>query len=151
MYLAHEDWSPRYESTFFTVKIDGYEHYTSELPPSLPTSNVIGGKTGLPAYYYKITVLCGHQRRTVLRRYSQFEWLYKSLPRSITHYDEPLFLPPKSPPKLLRLFCQPPNDDAFARKRMEQLRDFLRDALMRRGAAQHIAVAQFLELEELAR
>jgi hypothetical protein len=85
--------------------------------------------------------LCGHQARTVLRRYSQFEWLYQNLPPSITHFDEPLHLPPKTP-----CLCQQ-QSDSFAQNRMEQLQDFLRDVLIRRGAAQHDAVATFLELE----
>jgi PX domain len=143
MYLAHEDWSPRFENTFYTVRIDSFELYTSTLPS---TATNIGGKTSLPAYYYKITVFSGHQRRTVLRRYSQFEWLYRNLPPSITHYDEPLQLPPKTP---CQFFCQNQND-SFAQNRMEQLQDFLRDVLIRRGAADHDTVAQFLELEALA-
>ena len=143
MYLAHEDWSPRFERTFYTVKMDGFELYTSALPSDV--SN-IGGKATLPAYYYKIIVFCGHQRRTLLRRYSQFEWLYSHLPPSIAQYDEPLIFPPKTPCHFL---CQPQND-RFAQIRMEQLQDFLRDILIRRGAAQHDAVAKFLELEALA-
>jgi hypothetical protein len=151
MYLAHEDWSPRFESTFYTVKMNGYELYNnkSSLPHSSSPSSLafssssaaIGGKTNFPAYYYKISVFCGHQSRTVLRRFSQFEWLYQNLPPSITHYDEPLMLPPKT-----SCICQP-QTDSFAQNRMEQLQDFLRDVLIRRGAAEHDAVAIFLELE----
>ncbi|KAG7337144.1 PX domain containing protein [Nitzschia inconspicua] len=155
MYLAHEDWSPRFETTFYTIRIDGYELVTkttttttTTTPLLLPPSSLLrdgGGKTNLPAYYYKITVFCGHYRRMVLRRYSQFEWLYKHLPLSVVQNgNEPtLVLPPKTP-----CLCQPQND-AFAQNRMEQLQDFLRDVLIRRGAAQHDAVAKFLELEDL--
>ncbi|KAG7339142.1 PX domain containing protein [Nitzschia inconspicua] len=146
MYLAYEDWSPRFETTFYTIRIDGYELVTTTSATATMTTTSLrnGGKTNLPAYYYKIAVFCGHHRRTVLRRYSQFEFLYKHLPMPVIQYDnEILALPPKSP-----CLCQPQND-AFAQNRMEQLQEFLRDVLIRRGAAQHDAVAKFLELEDL--
>lgn len=151
MYLAFEDWSPRFDSqTFYTIKVDGYELRTPDmgLPTtsspgnnSSPPSTTAGGKTNLPAYYYKIIVCCGHQTNTIMRRYSQFEWLYRTLPKSVTTYEEPLILPPKCS-------CQQQND-SFAQNRMEQLRDFLRDALVRRGVAEHDATVQFLELNFL--
>jgi PX domain len=138
MYLAQEDWSPRFEHTFFTVCMEGYEFLKSP-PAATDTNPLIGGKTSMPAYYYKVKVFCGHESHTVLRRYSHFEWLYKQLPRDVTMSDEPLLFPPGS-------WCQPQNDQ-FAQHRLEQLRDFLRDALPRPGVAKLEAVANFLELD----
>lgn len=137
MYLSHEDWSPRFDKTFFTLKVEGYEFLKS-----LPATNAkasVGGKTNFPAYYYKVEIFCGHESRIVLRRYSQFKWLFHQLTNSITQHDEPLLLPPAS-------WCQPQNDQ-FAQNRLELLRDFLRNALLRRGVAKHVAVAKFLELD----
>lgn len=141
MYLAHEDWSPRFENTFYTVKVEGFQQMKE-----LPSSTLPVGKRNLPAYYYKIKIFCGHQTHIVWRRYSQFQWLYEQLPTSVTHFDEPLILPAAQPCFLL----WQPQDDAFAQTRMEDLRDFLRDALSRKGAAQHEAIAQFLELKGFA-
>jgi hypothetical protein len=148
MYLAHEDWSPRFENTFYTITIDGFEKMKEQ--PRPPTSSFsVMGNTTLPAYYYRIVVRCGHDRHVVWRRYSQFQWLYREL-FTTTDLDEeqpPLYLPRSEP----CLGCPwRPQDDAFAQTRMDDLHDFLRDALVRRGVARHDAVAKFLELEAFA-
>ena len=41
--------------------------------------NNIGGNMDHPAIYFKVTILCGRQSRTLLRRYSQFYHLYQQL------------------------------------------------------------------------
>lgn len=153
MYLEQEDWSPRYQDTFYTVRLDHFELFTappkkiaSNNPDSLP-SNLLGGKTTFPAYYYKVEIFCGrHDPKVVFRRYSQFKWLYQDLPRSITTgspNDEPIVFPPGSG-------CLCSQNDGFAKNRMEQLREFLNEALVRRGVASNEAVAQFLELDSFA-
>ena len=145
MYLAHEDWSPRFD-TFYTIKFDGYDLVeTASSSSTTPATTIpanIQGKTNLPAYYYKIKIFCGHKVHTVHRRYSHFKWLYHNLPKSITDPEEQpkLILPPGT------CIFQPQNNDAFATNRSQQLEEFLRDVLIRRGAAQHDTVATFLEL-----
>jgi hypothetical protein len=144
MYLAYEDWSPRFERTFYTIKFDGYElieSQSTDITTTIPTN--IKGKTNLPAYYYKIKICCGHQVHTIHRRYSHFKWMYQNLPKSITSPQEeepPVVFPPGT------WICQPQNNDAFATNRSQQLEEFLRDVLGRRGAARHDTVATFLEL-----
>lgn len=141
MYLAHEDWSPRFEKTFYTVKMEGYE-FLQSLPATTTANPSIGGKNNFPAYYFNVKIFCGHESRVVQRRYSQFKWLHEQLQRSISHEGEPLMLPPGS-------WCQPQNDD-FAQNRSELLKDYLRDALVRKGVAKHDAVVRFLELDSFA-
>jgi PX domain len=102
MYLAYDDWSPRYDVTsFFTVKLDGYAWITSydqlENTDSTPTTITTriepaqqspspyhvnhNSNVRLPAYYYKIIIYRGHHDMIVYRRYSQFETLYQELLR----------------------------------------------------------------------
>jgi hypothetical protein len=141
MYLAHEDWSPRYEkSTFYTVKVEAVELLDDDSAPPPPVNSIISGKSNLPAYYYRVDVYCGHSKRSVFRRYSQFHWLYKQLPRAAT---PTVSMPPGT------CFCQP-QEEAFAANRLEQLREFLRDVLQTPGYASHPSVVAFLELNELA-
>jgi hypothetical protein len=134
MYLAYEHWSPRYETTFYTVKIDGFESLRSA--PS--TSPSYGGKSNHPAFYYKLDVFCGHSTRSVLRRYSEFQWLFNQLPRSAD-----VVLPPGT------CFCYP-QDETFAQNRSDQLREFLRDLLQQPTFASHPTVVDFLEINEIA-
>ena len=86
MFLVSGQWSPRFENTFFTVKLDGFELLESEPEETGPTI-LSKGKGTFPAYYYKITVFCGHAKHTVRRRYSQFDWLVSSVPpdRRVRH------------------------------------------------------------------
>jgi hypothetical protein len=144
MFLAFENWSPRFEQHFFTFQMQSVG-----LQSSAPSSNssdetttssdmvVVGGKKNHPAYYYRIDVNCGHKRATVYRRYSQFYWLYKQL--APLGRDEPLIMPPGS------CFWRS-QDDAFAKNRIDQLSEFLHDALKRVDMASHPAVFAFLEL-----
>lgn len=149
MYLEHQDWSHRFQDTFYTVLLDGFELMTapSETDYS-PPPDIIGGKTSFPAYFYKIKVFCGHRNpKVVYRRYSQFQWLYKNMPSSVIGSGankEAIVFPPGS--------CVPDSqNDDVAKARMEQLGEFLRDALIRMNVASHEAVvAKFLELDSFA-
>ena len=141
MFLASDQWSPRFENTFFTVKMEGFELIRS-IPTSDESSTVSAGKRTVPAYYYKVDVCCGHTKYTVLRRYSQFVWLASMVPPD----DSPEA--PEMPPK--SWICQR-QDDVFAQNRLEQLRDFLEHLLQRPGRATDASVVAFLELEKCAR
>jgi len=137
LYLQHDDWSPRYQDTFYTVRLEQFELLASApvATSNLP-ANHLGSKTSFPAYYYKIEVFCGrHAPRTVFRRYSQFKWLYENIP------NEALCLPPAG-----GCFCTPQTEN-FARNRTMDLMEFLEEALARREIASHDTVAQFLELD----
>jgi hypothetical protein len=140
-FLASDQWSPRFENTFFTVKFKSFELVT--LPPeSGEPSSAFKGKGMFPAYYYKIDVCCGHAKHSVLRRYSQFAWLVSRVPPDTRPNA------PEMPPKTW--ICQP-QDAAFAQNRLEQLREFLEDFLQRPGIATDSNVVAFLELERFAR
>ncbi len=141
MYLEYDDWSPRYEDTFYTVRLGDFELLasppaaTSELPP-----NHLGGKTNFPAYYYTIKVFCGrHPPRIVYRRYSQFKWLYEKL-RNNSNFDSSF------PTGGGCFFCAP-NTESVAKTRKDELEGFLEVALVKRQNASNDAVAQFLELD----
>jgi hypothetical protein len=136
MYLVDEDWSPRFEGQFFTVKMEAAELLSSA--PASTANPKIGAKSTFPAYYYKIDVFCGYTTRSVFRRYSQFYWLYNQLPRD--NSEAAPVMPPGT------CFFQP-QDDLFAQNRLDQLREFLRDLLLQPGNASHRAVAVFLELD----
>lgn len=149
MFLAHDQWSPRFEKHFFTVRIIAAESHTSA-PASEESSSSVPGKNNHPAYYYKIEVSMGHQRKIVHRRYSQFCWLHNQLDPlfaatndrlsvNATQYDLPPVMPPGS------CFCHL-QDEKFAKNRMEQLQEFLEDALQRPNVASNESVALFLEL-----
>ncbi|VEU36035.1 unnamed protein product [Pseudo-nitzschia multistriata] len=155
MYLEQEDWSPRYQDTFYTVRLDDFQRFAST--PKTATSNndsdslpssTLGGKTNFPAYYYKIQIFCGrHDPKVVFRRYSQFKWLYQNIPLSTTGGDpseEPIQFPPGNG-------CLCSQNDDFAKNRTEQLREFLNEALVRRDVARDEAVAQFLELDSFVK
>ncbi len=141
MYLEYDDWSPRYQDTFFTVRLEDFELLTSSpaATPQLPP-NHLGGKSTFPAYYYRIKVFCGrHPPRIIFRRYSQFKWLYDNLPNysnSGTNF----------PTGGGCFFCVP-NSESVAKSRQAGLKDFLEVALVMRENASSDCVAQFLELD----
>ena len=145
MYLEHEDWSPRYQDTFYTFKLESFELLASPPPSSavgLPSNN-LGSRTSFPAYYYKVEVFCGrHPPRTIYRRYSQFKWLCEKLRTTGGGgCDEPPGFPPPSG------CLWSPRTESLARGRLADLRDFLTEALTRKGIAGHEMVAEFLELD----
>ena len=137
-FLASDQWSPRFEATFFTVKLENFE--LARAPPQSDEHSrfLFHGKGTFPAYYYKIDVFCGHAKHSVLRRFSQFAELVSKVPHD-TRPDAPE-LPPKT------WICQP-QDAPFAQNRLEQLREFLERFLQRPGIATDPIVMEFLELE----
>lgn len=80
-YLPLEQWSPRYGSHIFTTKIDSRQIVSDcrsiEATNTNPTTYSIGGRRTLPACYYKVQLIFGHSTMVLLRRYSQFRWLYE--------------------------------------------------------------------------
>lgn len=136
MFLAADNWSPRFENTFFTVKLESFELLQSD-PETITSSVLSKGKGNFPAYFYKIDVLCGHERQSVLRRYSQFDWL-----ASVVRADAEM--PPKT------WICQMQND-SFAQNRLEQLREFLDELLATPGVAKEPAVIAFLALDSFGK
>ena len=141
MFLASDQWSPRFEGTFFTVKVNGYDLLRSP-PESVGSSRVASGKGTFPAYYYKIDVCCGHAKHTVSRRFSQFDWLVTNV--SSHNWPNLPVLPPKT------WICQS-QDARFAMHRLEQLRDFLEEFLSQPGIATDSSVVAFLELDRFAK
>lgn len=144
MYLPESHWSPRYDSTFYTVKFEG-STFLRDNPPSVPSE--IQGKTNLPAYYYSIGVYQEHEKRLLLRRYSHFRWLYQQLSShppaeaaTTRHQTTPIHMPSGTCP----LFHW--QDEKFVAIRQEQLSQFMEDLLGRPGYANHPAVKTFLEL-----
>ena len=140
LYLPKDSWSPRYDSTFYTVKLEGKQKL-SELP-AVPSA--IGGKSNLPAYYYEVTVYREHEKKSMLRRYSHFKWLYEQLIWNPPQDEQPSDTKPIRLPGACPLQWQ---DDNFAQTRLERLMDFIDDTLARPGYASHPAVLTFLELD----
>jgi len=145
MYLPKDQWSPRYDSTFFSVKIEAAQKCDS--PPAIKEE--IGGKTHCPAVYYEVAVSCEHRKIQLLRRYSNFYWLYQQVkdfhPPPVEGDPlvyEPLVMPPGT------CFLQP-QDDEFIKNRKEQLSEFVDDLLSRPGYAEHTAVRLFFELDSI--
>lgn len=143
LFLPKDQWSARFDSTFYTVKIEGKQRLTAPPDKSVPAS--IGGKTNFPAWYYRVVVYREHGKEEHLRRYSHFQWLYEQLianPSSdeqLSGLNEITF--PGSCPMTIQ-------NDAFAQGRMEVLADFLNDVLSRPGYASHPAVLTFLDIDQ---
>ena len=140
MYLEKDQWSKRFDSTFFTFSMDG--HCRMSEPPSLPDR--LRGKTNHPAIYFELTVYCEHRSISILRRFSHFRCLLQELIDSklpATFGPLPLMPPGTCPFQLL--------DEAFLQNRKEELRDFLSELLFRPECARHPAVVNFLALDEL--
>jgi PX domain len=162
MYLPKNQWSPRYDSTFYSLKLEGSPQYLTTSAPSSSASSasstvqmIMGGKTNLPAYFFQVVVYREHTTTTLLRRYSQFRWLYDKLiqreqsqPAGGTTAEQPqppLHIPPKTCP--FPLPWQKNDEVGLAKERMEGLEEFLNDALCRPGFANDPAVLTFLEIE----
>ena len=62
MYLPIDQWSPRFDSTFFSIKIESAQRF--EKAPVVKDG--IGGKTHCPAVYFDVVVFCEHQRKLLL-------------------------------------------------------------------------------------
>ena len=146
MYLPKSEWSPRFDSTFYSVKIEDKTLISDQLPLC---PNPLGGRTNLPAYYYTVAVYREHDKTPVLRRYSEFYHLYQELkrhPPAITTdrrpsvVETPIHMPPGTCPWFHR------DTEEFLKSRMEQLDEFLEDVLSRPGYSNHPSVIAFLEL-----
>lgn len=190
MFLPKNQWSSRFEETFYTVKVEGFQlvttpvsgtrttttttttlqaetvHATPDAAAQLP---VVPERMSFPAYYYHVVVNRGHGQTTILRRYSQFLWLYHQIQKHsqqltsipVLHSDTtgtsnagkgtttPLpqqsqLVLPHPPPKTCPWDRQ---DDVFAACRQDELSDFLEQLLSQGpGVAKHPAVRAFLEL-----
>lgn len=146
MYLPPDQWSSRFDSTFFSVRIESARKCDSR--PNLKEG--IGGRTHTPAVYYELVVSCEHKKIVLLRRYSNFRWLYEQvkdfqpphMEGDFTVY-EPLGMPPGT------CFLQP-QDDAFILNRKGELAFFVGDLLSRPGYAEHPAVVLFFELDSFS-
>lgn len=159
MFLPKDQWSPRYEETFYSVKIEGFQRLfaapaTADAAAGSSTETVAAlpaGKPSFPAYYYQVVIYRGHQKKTVLRRYSQFKWLYNQL---VAYRPPPSAASATSPATPSPFPSMPPGtcpwdrqDDAFAAVRQDELADFLTSVLERPGGyTNHEAVVAFLEL-----
>ena len=189
-YLSPEDWSPRFNSTFYTVQLTNFEIWHEMPPPPSSTTDEnrtceqngrndnkartstcrrrsIGGRSSHPAVYYGLEIRCGHRKRTIWRRYSQF----RSLCRQAATSPPPPSTDPREceaerkrgslwstfPPRQVAsgpcfvIPCITSKDDwkdeEFIEKREEELGRFLRDLLTRRGYCSHPIVVEFLELD----
>jgi hypothetical protein len=143
MYLPKDVWSPRYDSTFFTIKLEG-KQLLSEPPEGHPD---LGGKATFPAYYYNVVIFQEHNKKSLQRRYSEFKWLYDQVSKSpppTTAEEAPNAEPIRMPPGTCPLFQW--QNEAFAQNRCEALSEFLSDLLERPGYAAHPAVVRFLDL-----
>jgi len=147
-YLAKEDWSPRFDNTFFTISIDTRTTCTSP-----PESSFFKGNNFFPAVYFNIKVQCGRQEYICSRRYSQFRSLYDEL-CSLKAQNEKekqqqgkeqiqsLHFPPKT------CFFQS-IDEQFLDIRQEELYQFLSELLKRPGYVDHSVVHVFLDLDQV--
>lgn len=150
VYMPNDTWSPRYDSTFYTVKLNGFELVHDTLPSDGIDRIRVPGKTNLPAYYYRVDVYRSHERMTLLRRYSQFQWLYHELmancDTSSSSSSATLEAPLHFPSAVVCRF-QWWQDDAFAMTRMQDLAVFLSSALVRPNCSRLLAVRIFLALQ----
>lgn len=141
MYLEKSDWSPRFECTFFTMKVNGFE-LRDKHPESVILSGTLStGNSNFPAFYYRIELSCGSQKHVVLRRYSEFAHLYRCIATEVPLGSTAF--PPGT------CFCQR-QENSFAENRAEQLHEFMHDCLMVPNLASEDEVVRFLELEVFA-
>mmetsp|Transcript_6371 Transcript_6371/g.8288 ORF Transcript_6371/g.8288 Transcript_6371/m.8288 type:complete len:156 (+) Transcript_6371:126-593(+) len=141
MYLNKDYWSPRYDSTFYSIKFQ--ERQRLEEPPhGLPRR--INGKTNHPAFYYEINVYRGQITRKILRRFSHFRWLYDQIKTTVSTAEEEEDLKNiQVPPGTCPLHFQ---SDDFAKAREKALEEFLKSLLDKSSFSSHAAVITFLEL-----
>lgn len=174
-YLSKEDWSPRFEPTFFTVSLDARMTCSNSPPsitassqslPSRPTQkySFIGGNNSFPAIYFNLRVQCAHQEHSCPRRYSQFRRLYDDL-RFHAKSVQQLSHESQAQKKGNRdqntnrdddcrdLYIPPktcpfqPMDEEFLDVRQKELYEFIDDLLKRPVYVNHPSVHAFLELD----
>lgn len=171
MFLPESKWSPRYESQFYTIRMNSY--VTLDKPPEEEEDEDTGqnnytfgndnddictffrlcnilnntpNKT-FPAVYYKIEVLRGNSSHTILRRYSQFVYLHHKIIDSImieNNKDNNNRLPPKTGP--FHNTTKNANEEFFY-ERMEGLYKFLVGLLMQPECVSNKWITAFLELD----
>ena len=169
MFLPESKWSPRYESQFYTIRMNSY--VTLDKPPEedeeagqnnttfgndnddictfFRICNILNtpNKT-FPAVYYKIEVLQGNSSHTILRRYSQFVYLRHKIYDSImiNNSKDINKLPPKTGP-----FFNTTNNanEEFVYERMEGLYKFLVGLLMQPECVNNKWIEAFLELDRV--
>mmetsp|Transcript_18422 Transcript_18422/g.31172 ORF Transcript_18422/g.31172 Transcript_18422/m.31172 type:complete len:158 (-) Transcript_18422:435-908(-) len=149
MFLPESKWSPRYETQFYTIRMNTYTILDKPSPSSDGTTttfrtdecSLCNHNTKFPAVYYKIEVLRGNTQHTCLRRYSQFLYLSNKICHVTTERDtmHKRHLPPKTGP-----FHR--DSPEFLEERMEGLYQFLMDVLLRPECVNNTWVEAFLEL-----
>jgi hypothetical protein len=170
MFLPESKWSPRYESQFYTIRMNSY--VTLEKPPpeededAVGRNNTFGNDTDdiytffklcnilnvtpnktFPAVYYKIEVLRGNSSHTILRRYSQFVYLHHKLINSIILQNNSKDIN-KLPPKTGQFHNMTNNtNEEFVYERMEGLYKFLVGLLMQPECVSNKWITAFLELD----
>uniref|UniRef100_A0A7S1FWZ9 PX domain-containing protein n=1 Tax=Corethron hystrix TaxID=216773 RepID=A0A7S1FWZ9_9STRA len=112
-FLAPDHWSPRYGSSFFTIKMKEYK--TIEHKSSCDFDTLKCGNTAYPAIYYSVCVTRGdNSERIMWRRYSQFLWLFNCM-NKLPFLESPLkALPPKRVDvPIIGKFCWGDGDGCF--------------------------------------
>ena len=142
LYLPKNQWSPRYEDSFYTVRVEAFQRF-EVAPAEIPSA--LGGNSHHPCFYFKIILQRGHTTKEIWRRFSNFQWLYNRVQAAPPRVDEgnsgadnPLKLPPGT--------CWPFQSEQLGEKRVKLLGEFLDDMLCRPGYANHPSVLTFLEL-----
>ena len=169
MFLPESKWSPRYESQFYTIRMNSYvtldkqppedededtgqNNYTfgndnDDICTFFRLCNILNtpNKT-FPAVYYKIEVLRGNSSHTILRRYSQFVYLRHKICDSIMiqNSNDIIQLPPKT--GLFHNTTKNANEEFF-NERMEGLYKFLVGLLMQPECVSNKWITAFLELD----
>lgn len=145
MFLPESKWSPRYETQFYTIRMNSYTILDKTTSPSDDTTfgtdecSLCNHDKKSPAVYYKIEVLRGNTQHTCLRRYSQFLYLYNKIHTTERDDTHKRHLPPKTGP-----FHR--DSPEFLEERMEGLYKFLLDVLLRPECVNNKWVEAFLEL-----
>ena len=161
MFLPESKWSPRYESQFYTIRMNTY--VTLHKPPSSLSAeeddtfgsnddiscsffrhckNCNSHNTKFPAVYYKIDVLRGNTQHTCLRRYSHFVYLCDKVDLKGEMHKH-------LPPKTITFFQRSNNKNKeFLDRRMVGLNKFLMDVLLRPESVNNKWIEAFLELDK---
>jgi len=154
-YLQPEHWSPRYDESFFTVKVDTHARLTvpADPLPMHPDLRKMATSRFHPACYYQVKVMYGRQVKVMWRRFAQFRWLYEQvlirypLASAMTVLADWEREQPVIPFPGKTWIWEWPHSEEFEEARNVGLDSFLRDLLSRPGYATHPAVVDFLELD----
>jgi len=99
------------------------------------------------AWYYHIKLTIGSSEpHYILRRFSDFVWLYNRLKNSPLLISKETNNLPPLPPKTYH--CQKQTEE-FRNNRQDELYDFLTETLRYTEFSQHSAMKQFLRIDEL--